>query len=45
LIDEEVIAAAVAGPPDDWPFTLDERIETAAFLATRRDSLLVTCGV
>lgn len=41
VISDETIAEAVSLPPDEWGLTYEERCELAAFLAQRRDQLLV----
>jgi HipA-like kinase len=39
-IQDTNIAEVVAIPPDDWPFSLDERAAVAEYLSLRRDELI-----
>lgn len=39
-IEDVQIAEVVAGPPDSWPVTDDERIALAQYLSVRRDDLV-----
>jgi hypothetical protein len=41
-VTDEALATAVAGPPDEWGVSLDERVELAYYLAKRRDELLTS---
>ena len=38
-VTDDQIAEIVAGPPDEWGITIDERVAVAHYLATRRDQL------
>ena len=40
VIDDQQIADVIAGPPQEWGFTRDERVEMAMYLTARRDALL-----
>lgn len=39
-VSAEIIAEAVAAPPETWNITYEERITVAQYLAVRRDQLL-----
>ena len=39
-VTDDQIAEIVAGPPDEWGITIDERVAAAHYLATRRDQLV-----
>ena len=45
LLSDQAIGNAVAGPPDEWGITSERRIALAAYLSSRRDTLILLRGV